>query len=369
MPNAVAALKSGALKTAIEAEWAELKPASFVETGFEVVQPSQTFKCGGVTIGFDASTSGISTLKGPSGTSWAGPTQQLAQPWYQNLDVDYFHEFDRLYNSRDSTNFMKPGLNLTALNSTATLIKLQRKAGAASTQFKLSMTMPHNDVHTLRGAPALLEALVEVPHAKDAAGTVEIAYTLQWFNKTSCHAPETIWLLNKPAVKNKSGWTVDKLGSMINPLDADLSVGAGSASKTCNPSGTTCGVHLHAVDSGAFYSSESEGKLALKSLDSMLVSVGDPLPAPTPLIAPDPLGGVHFSLVDNTWSEYLSDTSSSSGPHPSKRSSRLASCLLMVCQTLFDLALNFICRRHELPRVVPFHRAGDGDDVPRRAGR
>ena len=37
------------------------------------------------------------------------------------------------------------------------------------------------------------------------------------------------------------------------------------------------------------------------SLDSMLVSVGEPLPAPTPLTVPDPLGGIHFSLVDNTW--------------------------------------------------------------------
>jgi hypothetical protein len=33
----------------------------------------------------------------------------------------------------------------------------------------------------------------------------------------------------------------------------------------------------------------------------MLVSVGDPLPSPAPLVAPDPLGGVHFSLVANTW--------------------------------------------------------------------
>ena len=41
--------------------------------------------------------------------------------------------------------------------------------------------------------------------------------------------------------------------------------------------------------------------MALKSLDSMLVSVGGPLPAPTPLTVPDPRAGVHFILVDNTW--------------------------------------------------------------------
>ena len=97
--------------------------------------------------------------------------------------------------------------------------------------------------------------------------------------------------------------------SMVNPLDADLTKNNGGSwnnGGTCNPSGTTCGVHLHAVDSGAFYSG-SEGKLGLQSLDSMLVSIGDPLPAPTPLTVPNPLGGVHFSLVDNTWNTNVSE--------------------------------------------------------------
>ena len=91
---------------------------------------------------------------------------------------------------------------------------------------------------------------------------------------------------------------------MINPLDADLTKNNGgpwnSAAK-CNPVGTTCGVHLHAVGEGGAVYSGTEGTLGLRSLDSMLLSVGSPLPAPTPLVAPDPLGGVHFSLVDNTW--------------------------------------------------------------------
>ena len=107
----------------------------------------------------------------------------------------------------------------------------------------------------------------------------------------------------RPAVQDAAGWRIDKLGTMINPLDANLSVGADGTH--CTPStdgraGATCGVHLHAVDSGAFYSG-TEGKLGLLSLDSMLVSVGEPLPSPGPYVTPNPLGGVHFSLVDNTW--------------------------------------------------------------------
>ena len=233
---------------------------------------------------------GISVLTGPSGTNWASPTAQLAQAWYQN--VNFTQALDH-----------KPGLNLSALNSTAKLIRLQRSVSAAGTSFKLTMTMTDNDVHVVRGAPGVLEALVEVPHAEDAAGVINIGYTLQWFNKTATKAPETIWLLNRPAVQDAAGWRIDKLGTMINPLEANLSAGADGTH--CTPStdgraGATCGVHLHAVDSGAFYSG-TEGKLGLLSLDSMLVSVGEPLPSPGPYVTPDPLGGVHFSLVDNTW--------------------------------------------------------------------
>ena len=152
-----------------------------------------------------------------------------------------------------------PGLNLPSLNSTAKLIKLQRKVGgggaagaANTTTFKLTMTMTDNNVHVVRGAPALLEALVEVPHAAQsgggggdgggdggaagAAAVVAIGYTLQWFNKTATKAPETIWLLNTPAVQDASGWKIHKVGAMINPLDADLSVGAEGASPHCDPS-------------------------------------------------------------------------------------------------------------------------------------
>ena len=305
--NAVAALPGGSsLRAAITAEWEQLRPTAFNESGFERVSASSDFSCGSISIGFDAATGGIRSLRGPGGTEWASSTAQLAQPWYQNEGFNY---------TRLPVLDTKPGLNLRGLNSNATITALWRKVGAAQTTFKLTMTMTDGDVHLVRGAPALLEALVQVPHAPEGNATgsssssaaIEISYALQWFNKTATKAPETIWLRNTPAAtRDAAAWRIHKLGAMINPLDADLSVGAGDASKHCDPmhadgrSGQTCGVHLHAIDSGAFYSG-SEGKLALKSLDSMLISVGEPLPSPAPFVVPDPLGGVHFSLVANTW--------------------------------------------------------------------
>ncbi len=207
--NAVAALGGGALRAAIEAEWAELRPQKFDDTGFESVVASQHFVCGKTTIGFSR-TGGISKLQGPGGTDWATDQQQLALPWYRNDDVNYYHQFDHDYNGRDSGNFMKKNLNLTAMNSNATLQKLQRKVGRTNTTFKLSMTMDPQ-VHVARGAPATLEALVVVPHSSQN-GIVDIEYTLQWFDKTPCHAPETIWLRNTPALTDATAWRIDKLG-------------------------------------------------------------------------------------------------------------------------------------------------------------
>lgn len=64
--NAVAALGADiSLRRAILAEWDQLAAVPFDESGFEVVSASQVFACGTVSIGFDANTAGISTLRGP----------------------------------------------------------------------------------------------------------------------------------------------------------------------------------------------------------------------------------------------------------------------------------------------------------------
>ena len=231
--NAVAALPTGSsLRSTILAEWEQLRPVAFNESGWESVSASTNFSCGAVSIGFDALTGGIRLLRGPGGTDWASSTAQLARPWYENEDYNY-----TLMPDLDN----KPGLNLSALNSNARITALSRKVGVAETAFKLTMKMPDNNVHAVRGAPALLEALVQVPHvsqdnATGGSAEVEIGYTLQWFNKTATKAPETIWLRNQPAAtRDATAWRIHKLGSMINPLDADLSVGAGDASKHCDP--------------------------------------------------------------------------------------------------------------------------------------
>jgi hypothetical protein len=255
------------------------------------------------------------------------------------------------------------------------LSRLRYKRQPNQTTFLLSLRFP-SQVHTLRGAPATAEAYVVVPHtasgstssggeiggtlrmangvasnAVAAAGT-RIEYTVQWQNKTACHAPETIWWSNNPLATQSDAqtidrwdghggasgggsWAIDKMGSLVDPLSADLRttdrakdgstrIGPNGANATCGlsgygPSGQLgCGVHLHVMgEGGATYRTQKledeeervrgeRGKAAVRSIniaspDVALVSLGMASQFPTPLAPPDMAGGVHFSMVSNTW--------------------------------------------------------------------
>jgi hypothetical protein len=100
----------------------------------------------------------------------------------------------------------------------------------------------------------------------------------------------------------------------VDPLDANLSAplldhkgGLYDSGKTCIYPNNTCGVHLHAVgEAGARYSatlpsSHAKVSFTIEPLDSALVSVGEPIATPTPLLTPDPQQGIHFSLFNNLW--------------------------------------------------------------------
>ena len=121
-------------------------------------------------------------------------------------------------------------------------------ADAEVEQLLLKLSIP-DAAHQTRGAPASLEVLLTVD------GT-SIDMTLVWRNKTACRLPETLWLTSRPAVADKGGWTISKLGQPVNPLDADLNPKNSSEPQVamqglqCKYPGNTCGAHLHAVDDG-----------------------------------------------------------------------------------------------------------------------
>jgi hypothetical protein len=115
---------------------------------------------------------------------------------------------------------------------------------------------------------------------------------------------------------------MDKLGLAVDPMAVDLSGAPGCDDPEQK---LTCGLHLHGVGPGGVTVRAAAAAMAgtagggaaatppsstaaaaaaavrLVSLDSALVSIGSPEPVPTPLVAPDVSGGVHFALVGNVW--------------------------------------------------------------------
>ena len=328
---------------------------------FEPVALDGVHHCGkNSTIGFDH-TGAITHLVTPSGAVWADEAHPIARLWYQGMDSAYIEDFTRQYMVKwKAQAFGKPGLNLSAISSNMTLVALGRRTntataasaasaktasantantdddananavGGGTTTFHLTLVVANTAAHVLRGAMATAEVLVEVTEEPDEGG-VSLNVTLVWRNKTACHAPETVWLSSVPNAHARGGWTMDKLGHPINPVEADLADidpeaaadlgrrpwpgaaaeavqdGAGNAGRqgrgqaTCDSIGTTCGVHLHAVGHDGVRYTGGEGRLALVSLDSALLSVGEASPVPSPLHAPDPRGGIHWALVGNLW--------------------------------------------------------------------
>ena len=229
----------------------------------------------------------------------------------QGLGFDDFTNFTGAYLTGFNGNFDKPGLNLTAISSNMSVVRCRRRppqpqpeaegeddgvAGGGGGAFLLTMAPAVPAAHTARGALGLVELLIELGVSPTRLEDLNV--TMQWANKIACHAPETFSCSSVPRAFARAGWRLDKLGSAVDPLDANLASANGGFG--CNPRGATCGVHLHAVQSGATYLGP-EGRAELESVDSALVSVGMASPLPTPLTTPAPRGGIHFALYGNIW--------------------------------------------------------------------
>jgi hypothetical protein len=245
--------------------------------------------------------------------TWATPDQRLAQVLYQGLSYDQMKSFTVDYAAGANScewNFGKPNMDKTegtnATSNTPILTDFGFRDDGQSTTFLLTMRFP-DSISTespVRGAPPLLKAVVKVPHGSSNATGASVEYNLRWYNKSAAHAAESIWLTNMPATTDANGWRLEKLGALINPRDADLSDAV--VDSVCTYPGKTCGVHLHAVGGGGVRYSTPKADASpaffnIEPLDTALVSVGDPIATPTPLIAPDTAGGMHFSLYNNLW--------------------------------------------------------------------
>ena len=266
-----------------------------------VAGSESVLRCGKFQIGFGKDGSIVHLVKGQK--VFADANHPVGKVHYQGMDSSFFKTYVKQYIAGISAiwpeltaeGLYKPGLKSEAISSNTTLLRVRADN---VTQIVLDLGMENREAHKKRGAPEKFQ--VNIACEEDS-----IHYDLRWFNKTATHIPETIWLSHFPLsladLKAKSipesfgRVALDKLGSTIDPTDVDLGCDGMKH--------LTCGIHLHAVgDNGVTtFSKEKTESIKFVSLDTALVSIGVVSPVPTPLVVPNPSGGVHFALVGNIW--------------------------------------------------------------------
>eukprot|EP00943_MAST-04B_sp_MAST-4B-sp1_P001592 g1592.t1 len=268
----------------------------------------QNIFCGKYQFGFSDQDGSINLLKDSNtGKIYADSKNTLGKLWYQGMGKEYFKKYVDQYIAGISgiwpevtaEGLYKPGLNVPPISSFVTLKSIHTDNQSS---IILNLNVANDTAHNERGAPKLFQVNISCNNDVDNS----ISYIIRWFNKTRSHVPETIWLLNNPkqledlknqpphAAKGRVG--INKLSSIIDPIDVDLECGTDTKH-------LTCGVHLHGIGNDGIIVKSKDGisTLRIKALDSPLVSIGRRDPVPTPLVVPQPGDGINFALVGNIW--------------------------------------------------------------------
>lgn len=105
-------------------------------------------------------------------------------------------------------------------SSNFTVVELLSRRGQGATgdlQVLVLLQVANQDAHAIRGAPSTAEVMYTFSSQR-GDGKLDVNVSLQWFNKTMTHVPETIWMSHTPSVTSLSGWTIDKIGSVLRPI-------------------------------------------------------------------------------------------------------------------------------------------------------
>ena len=299
---AIAALAGHSLAPAVAAAAADLHPPGAAPpppsaNGFNPFTPGVTYDAGCWTLGFDASTGALTTLKDcATGVAWALPADgtSLLWPHYVTLnqtDYDIFTggEPNGYYplpgDSPDwyKKDFGKPNCSegLPVHREVAATLRSLWLLEAADVASFLVETAFAEDAHALAGAPEALWLRLDVPRG---AGGGAINVTLDLFNKTATRLPEGLFLrFNASATR---GWRFTTLGSDIDPFDVV-------------PGGNQ---HLHGAHAVSALAGVAS-RLDLAAGEIGLASVGRPWPLPAPVWpnSTTPKEGMGYMLIGNTW--------------------------------------------------------------------
>lgn len=220
--------------------------------------------------------------------TWASAAYPLGLVCYETYSQADYDRFYKQYNVHRPENawwsvpdFTKPGIAKAGAEHhewVPRLAALYRDPSAQMPRHVLELEMPREPVVNY-GSPAVLYLTVEFAEDEPL-----IRFVLQWFEKRACRLPEAIWFSFCPRVRRAKGWTMDKLGHAVSPLEI---VRDGNR-------------HLHAVGHGVWYRDDAM-QFEIETRDAPLVAPGTRSLLNFTNRQPSLARGMHWLLANNVW--------------------------------------------------------------------
>jgi hypothetical protein len=239
---------------------------------------------GSVVIGLDGVTGALTQCE-MAGMAWADESHPLAQFIYRTYNATDFDAQQKIccFSHNES---MQAATDAQQTTTMPTMTGLWVDNESTPRLWRVKLELPELQ-HSTYGAPSVLWMAIYV--SDDAS----ISIDLQAFNKTSTRLGEALFVRFLPPSVSGHVWTMDKLGSWVDPLDT---VRNGS-------------LHQHGVRNGVVYMSDrfpDSSFFAVDTLDAYLVNpITDAQPAtmfPMPLEPlTGPVRGFDVQLMQNTF--------------------------------------------------------------------
>jgi hypothetical protein len=287
--SALAALDGTALADQARAALGRLVPSRPSPAAMQrSLAPGEPIDGAQLSIAIDAQTGAITRLTDrATGRAWADPQHLLALLRYQTFAQADYDRFRRQYSINKRTtaiwavpDFTKPGMAAAGAEARwwlPSLCGLYHTSTADGERILVELALPAEATERY-GCPAKATLEIVLPNAERAA-----YMDLQWFEKPASRLPEALWLSFMPRGTLPKGWTLEKLGQPIAPLDV---VRDGNR-------------RLHAVQAVEYR--HAGDALRLDTLDAPLVAPGEPSLLNFSNRQPPLQHGIHVNLYNNVW--------------------------------------------------------------------
>jgi hypothetical protein len=241
------------------------------------------------SVGFDHKSGALNRLiDRATGRAWASDHHQLGLFRHQTFTHEDYSRFLDQYIIDWSKNeewaaedYGKPGIERYAGEGGLWELRmagLYEREDDSGHHFLVELEAPQQRPDGY-GCPGRVTVGVTFPYEERA-----VYLDVQWFDKPACRLPEALWLTFAPDAPDAEGWTLEKMGRWISPLEVV-------------PGGNR---KLHAVGDRVEYA-DSHGGLLLETLDAPLVAPGEPSLLDFNDRQPPLLQGMHFNLYNNVW--------------------------------------------------------------------